>query len=238
MTNATAPAMPQPGIMDCAEIYYAPTDVYTRRRQGKFGIPLLVYVVAMIVVFFATKDLMKPLMDIQFNKSMAALVAKHPELTPEKMEAGRQFASKLAPVGVVVGSAVIPLAVGLVIWLVAKFAGAAMGLAQGMVVGVFSMFPVIIEYLVNAVQMALLDERAITSSYSLSIGPARFMEGASQSALALVGHIDAFTVWMAFLIYLGVKVIGKTSTRTAATVAVIAWLLGALPAVFGALRAG
>lgn len=237
MTSPTAPTTPQPGIMDCAEIFYAPSDVFNRRRQGKFGIPLLVYVVLMIVVFFATKDLMKPMMDLQFNKSMAAQQAKHPELTPEKMEAGRQVAAKFAPVGVVVGSAVIPLIVGLLVWLVAKFGGATLGMAQGMVVGVFSMFPVIVEYILNAIQMAMRGDTDVTSAYNLSLGPARFMEGASQVALALVGHIDVFTIWMAFLIYLGVKVIGRTSSRTAVTVAVVMWLLGALPAVFGAIRA-
>jgi hypothetical protein len=153
------------------------------------------------------------------------------------MEAGRQVAAKFAPVGVVVGSAVIPLIVGLLVWLVAKFGGATLGMAQGMVVGVFSMFPVVVEYILNAIQMAMRGDTDVTSAYNLSLGPARFMEGASQVALALVGHIDVFTIWMAFLIYLGVKVIGRTSSKTAVTVAVVMWLLGALPAVFGAIRA-
>jgi hypothetical protein len=55
---------------------------------------------------------------------------------------------------------------------------------------------------------------------------------------ALVGHIDLFTIWMAFLIYLGVKVIGHTSKQTAATVAVIMWIIGVLPALLGAMKAG
>ncbi len=239
MTDATAaPMASQPGIMDCAEIYYAPSSVFERRRQGKFGIPLLVYVVVMIVVFFATRDLMKPLTDLQFNKSMASTMAKNPQITAENLEKGRQFATKLAPVGVVVGSAVVPLIVGLIIWLIAKFAGAGLGLAQGMVVGVFMMFPSIAEYILNAIQLALMDESSVTTTYSLSVGPARFMHDASQTVLALVGHIDLFTIWMAFLVYLGVKVIGKTSTGTAATVAIVAWVLGALPALAGAIRAG
>jgi hypothetical protein len=235
---APAPTPSKPSVMDCAEIYYAPSDVFERRRQGKFGIPLLVYVVAMIVVFFATRDLMKPLMDAQFNKSMASVMEKNPQMTPEQLERSRAVAAKIAPVGVVFGSVIAPLLVGLLVWLVAKFAGGTLGLAQGMVVGVFSMFPVIVEYILNAIQMALIDTTGISSQYALSIGPARFMQDASQTILALIGHIDLFTIWMAFLIYLGVKVIGRTSRQTAATVAIVLWVLGALPALLGAMRAG
>jgi hypothetical protein len=41
---------------------------------------------------------------------------------------------------------------------------------------------------------------------------------------------------MAFLIYLGVKILGRTSKQTAATVAVILWIIGALPALMGAMK--
>lgn len=239
MTDATAaPAPPpaKPSVMDCAEIYYAPSDVFERRRQGKFGIPLLVYVIAMAVLFFATKDLMRPLFDAQASRNMAQLAEKHPEMTQEQLERGRAMGAKFAGVGVIVGSAIVPLAAGLIIWLVAKFAGVGLGLGQGMVVGVFMMFPALIEYILNAIQMAFVDTSAITSNYDVSIGPARFMHDASAVVRALVGHIDVFTIWMAFLIYLGVLVITRTSKQTAATVAVIMWIIGALPALMGAMK--
>jgi len=240
MTDAAAAPTPspgKPGIMDCAEIYYAPSEVFGRRRQGKFGIPLLVYVIAMAIAFFATKDLMRPFFDAQASRSMAQMLEKHPEMTQEQLERGRAIGAKFAGVGVIVGSAIVPLVAGLLIWLVAKFAGASLGLAQGMVVGVFMMFPAIAEYILNAIQMAFVDTSKIASNYDLSIGPARFMHDASATVRALVGHIDLFTIWMAFLIYLGVLVIGRTSRQTAATVAAIMWIIGALPALFGAIRA-
>jgi hypothetical protein len=223
--------------MDCAEIYYAPSDVFERRKQGKFGVPLLVYVIAMAVVFFATKDLMRPFFDAQASRQMAQVLKQHPEMTQEQLERGRAMGAKFAGVGVIVGSAIVPLVAGLLIWLVAKFAGAGLGLAQGMVVGVFMMFPAIIEYIVNAIQMAFVDTSALTSNYDISIGPARVMHDASAVMRSLVGHIDLFTIWMAFLIYLGVKVLGRTSKQSAVTVAVIMWIIGVLPALYGAMKA-
>jgi hypothetical protein len=235
---APAPTPAKPSVMDCAEIYYAPTGVFERRRQGKFGIPLLVYVIAMAIAFFATKDLMRPFFDMQAGRQMEQLQKQHPEMTQEQLERGRAMGAKFAGVGVIVGSALVPLVAGLLIWLVAKFAGAGLGLAQGMVVGVFMMFPAIIEYLINAIQMTFVDSSTLTSNYDISIGPSRFMHDASAVVRALVGHIDLFTIWMAFLIYLGVKVIGHTSKQTAATVAVIMWIIGVLPALLGAMKAG
>lgn len=235
---APAPTPANPSVMDCAEIYYAPSGVFQRRRQGKFGIPLLVYVIAMAIAFFATKDLMRPFFDAQASRQMAQVLAKNPQMTEEQFERGRAVAAKFAIVGVIVGSAVVPLVAGLLIWLVAKFAGAGLGLAQGMVVGVFMMFPAIAEYIINAIQMTFVDGSTLTSNYDISIGPARVMHDASAVTRALVGHIDVFTIWMAFLIYLGVKVIGRTSKQTAATVAVIMWIIGVLPALWGAIRAG
>lgn len=240
MTDAAAaptPAPGKPGLMDCAEIYYAPSDVFERRKQGKFGVPLLVYVIAMAVVFFATKDLMRPFFDAQASRQMAQVLKQHPEMTQEQLERGRAMGAKFAGVGVIVGSAIVPLVAGLLIWLVAKFAGAGLGLAQGMVVGVFMMFPAIIEYIVNAIQMAFVDTSALTSNYDISIGPARVMHDASAVMRSLVGHIDLFTIWMAFLIYLGVKVLGRTSKQSAVTVAVIMWIIGVLPALYGAMKA-
>jgi hypothetical protein len=42
---------------------------------------------------------------------------------------------------------------------------------------------------------------------------------------------------MAFVIFVGVKVIGRTSKQTATIVAVVCWLIGGLPALIGAIRA-
>ncbi len=233
---APAPTPSNPSVMDCAEIYYAPSDVFQRRRQGKFGIPLLVYVIAMAIAFFATKDLMRPFFDAQASRQMEQALKQHPEITQEQFERSQAVIRKFAGVGVIVGSAIVPLVAGLLIWLVAKFAGAGLGLAQGMVVGVFMMFPAIAEYIVNALQMAFIDGSTLTSNYDISIGPSRFLHDAPAVMRALVGHIDVFTIWMAFLIYLGVKILGRTSKQTAATVAVILWIIGALPAVMGAMK--
>jgi len=236
MTSPAAAPAPQPGIMDCAEIYYAPADVFERRRLGQFGIPLLIFIIVTLVIFFATRNLVQPLMDMDFNRGMAKAMAKNPQFTQDMANAAHANYMKFAPIGVVFFATIAPLLVGLVVWIVAKLSGAALGFKQGMTVGVFSMFPVIVEQIGNAAQMAM-NGGDVISKYDVSVGPARFMSGASEVARAAVGHLDLWTIWMAFVIYVGVKVIGKTSKQTAAIVAIVCWVLGALPALFGAIRA-
>ena len=48
---------------------------------------------------------------------------------------------------------------------------------------------------------------------------------------ALVGHIDLFTIWSAILIAIGVRVTGDATRNQAMGVAVVMWVLGALPAL-------
>lgn len=235
--TAPAPAADKPSIMDCAEIFYAPSDVFERRRQGKFGMPLLVFIVVSVVIFLAARDLLQPLLDIDFNRGMAKAMATNPQFTQDMANSAHATMTKFAPIGAAFFAVIMPFIVGFFVWLVAKFAGAALGLAQGMVIGVFAMFPTIVEGIANAVQMAM-NGGDVTSKYDVSIGPARFMTGASETIRVAVGHVDLWTIWMAFLIYLGVKVLGKTSKGTAMTVAIITWVLGVLPALIGALRNG
>ena len=55
---------------------------------------------------------------------------------------------------------------------------------------------------------------------------------------AVVGHIDLFTIWTAILVAIGLKVVGRATTAQAATGAAAVWILGLLPGVIGAIRAG
>jgi hypothetical protein len=47
-----------------------------------------------------------------------------------------------------------------------------------------------------------------------------------------------FTIWVTVLLAIGLYVVGKLSKQQAAIAAAIVWVIGALPAVFGALRQG
>lgn len=229
-----ADTVPSPGPADLVEIYYAPSDVFARRREGAFWLPLFVLLIAMTVIFYATRGVMQPVFDAEWQRGLAAMQAKNPQVTTEQLEQGRSFMQGFAVVGVVISMFLGPLIAGVLLWIVCKFAGVRETLAAAITVAVFAFYPMLIEALVNAVQAAfVVPEEAITSRFSLSLGPARFMEGTSQTTLGLVGHIDLFTIWSAILIGIGVKVTGGATQGQAIAVAVVMWVLGALPALLG-----
>lgn len=226
----------KPGLADCAEIYYSPGEVFERRRGGEWGGPYLVFVIAMIVIFFATRGLLQPMMDAETNRSLAKM-ATNPDVTPEQLEAARNMGQKFAVFGVAFFVVVIPFLAGLFLRLVSKIAGAAVTLKQTMAIGVLSLFPMILSSVVAGAQGAVLDESAQTGRYAFSIGPARFLNPDTTSPLAMgiAGHFDLFQLWIFFLMGLGVKVMGRTSTGTAVAVGVGMWVVSLLPALLGSL---
>ena len=235
--NDTAPASAaSPGPADLFEIYVSPSEVYDRRRGGKFGLPLVIFAIISIILFFVTKDLLRPVMDAEWRVASEKMLAKNPQLTADQVTGVRAMTEKFALVGVAIYSILGPLLAGLVLWIVTKFVGLKPSLPVAMTIAVFALFPVLIEYIVSAAQTFIVPEASIVSRYSLSLGPARFMDAASPVARAIVGHIDVFTVWTAFLMYIGLKVITRATSAQAAIAAGVTWLVGLIPPVMGAMR--
>ena len=230
------PTGPGPGAADLFEIYFAPSDVYDRRRGGQFGIPLLVFAVTSIILFFVTKDLLRPVMDAEWRVASQSIMEKNPQLTADQMAGMRSMGEKFALVGVAIYSVIGPLLAGLVLWIVSKFVGLKPRLPVAITLAVFALFPMLIEYLVSAAQSFVVPEESITSRFSLSLGPARFMDAASPVARAMVGHIDVFTIWTAVLMFIGLKVITRATNAQAAMAAAVTWLVGMIPPVMGAMR--
>ena len=219
------------GPSDLAEIFYAPTEVFERRREGGFWLPLFVLFVASAVIFYATRNVMQPVFDAEWARGVAKMRAQNPNITPEQLEQGKGMAQTFAIVGIFFSTFLGPLIAGVVLWVVCKMFGVRESLTAAITVAVFALFPFIIEGLVNAIQAAFLPEESITSRYSLSLGPARFLAGPASKMHALIGHIDVFTIWTAILIAIGVKVTGGATRNQAIGVAVVMWVLGALPAL-------
>jgi len=219
---------------DFLDIFVAPSTVFERRSDGKFGLALLVLSVAMAVLFLATRSAMAPIFDAEFTRAMAA----NPNLTPEQMEAGRKVS---ATVGSVFGIIIVPimaLLLGVVVWIGARAAGARLGYAQSATIATFALFPRLVDSVVAAVQALLMDEAKLNSRFSVSLGLGRFLDPDTTNSvlLALLGRIDVFTLWITVLVAIGLKTMGRTSTGSAALGAALVWLLGAIPLMFQGMR--
>src|ERR1041385_5626840 len=88
---------------DFIDVFIAPTQLFRRRSDGKFGHALVVLLVVIGVVFFLTRNAMQPIMDAEFQRSMAA----NPRVTPEQLETARKFAASFAPVFVIISIPIV-----------------------------------------------------------------------------------------------------------------------------------
>ena len=221
---------------DYLDVYGAPSRLFERRSDGKFGHAMLVFIIAAAVLYFATRTAMEPIMNAEFERGMAA----NPNLTPEQMEAGRKFAGIAGGIFVLVGTPIMMLLLGGIIWIVARVLGKALGYSQGATIATFAMFPRLVESVVSAAQALLMDEQNLNSRYKVSLGLGRFFdhETANPVVLALLGRIDVFTIWVTVLIAIGIKVMGRATTGQAVLGAVVVWLIGAIPMLIQAMRGG
>lgn len=219
---------------DYLDVFVAPSRLFERRSDGKFGQALLVFVIAAAVLFFATKTAMQPIMDAEFARSMA----KNPNVTPEMMEQGKKFQGIGAAIFILVGSPIVILLLGVVIWIAAKLVGKSLNYSQGATIATFAMFPRLVDGIANAVQALLMDEASLTSRYKVSLGVGRFLDPDSGVLIALAGRLDVFTLWITALVAIGIKVMTKATTGQAAAAAAFVWLVGALPVLLQALLAG
>lgn len=225
---------------DYLDVFLAPSDLFTRRSDGKFGQALLVLMILMTIAWFGTKTAMQPVMDAEFSRNIAAAMKANPSLTEDQLSAMRKFGETFGAIFVLGGTPIMILILGGAAWAAGRLVGAGLSYAQGATIITFAMFPRLVESAVNALQALLLDERLITSRYSVSLGVGRFLdpETAGMLTMAIVGRIDLFTLWVTALIAIGIKVMGRVGLGEAAAAAAMVWVIGALPAVYGAVRAG
>lgn len=224
---------------DFVDIFYAPSSVFARRADGKFGMPLLFLVLVGTVLFFLTKNATSPIMDAEFARQSAAAMRKNPQLTAEQMASGRGFFETFAPVFFAVGITLSIFGTGLVLWLVGKLFDAKESVAAAIMVATYAEVPRLVQILTNAAQGLVMSPESLNSMNSVGFNLARFMNpDGSAVMIALASRVDLFTIWVTVLLAIGLHVVGKIPKQQAAIVAAITWVVGALPTVFGALRNG
>lgn len=244
MTAPTAPTAPPPESAalweDFLEIFIKPSAVFERRKSAGFIVPLLVLTVVIALLWFGLRDAMAPIIEADTARTMAKAMAKNPQITEEVIAQQVAGANKMTPIFGTIAVPVIVLLVGLFTWLAGKMVGAAMSLGAAMMIATYSYYPKVLGFLVTGAEVLLLPEDQVTGGASVSVGPARLLDPDTASTL-LVGtlvRLDLFTLWVTFLIAVGVRVVAKVPMSKALVTAGIVWLIGHLPTLVGGLAAG
>jgi Yip1 domain len=242
MTDAGAEPTPtKAGLWeDFIDIFTQPSVVFERRREGTFGLAMLILVVVSGVLFFALHNGLAPIMDAEMAKAAAAMASKNPSITPDQIASQQAMMEKFAPIGIILFLPIGILIGAVLLWLAGKVIGASVAFAAAMMITTYAQVPRIAETVLNAIQGLLLSPESITSRYSVQIGPARFLDAASANPvlLAILGGLDLFTIWITVLLAIGLAVVARVPRSKAAIAAGAVWLITLLPGLYQAFSQG
>lgn len=246
-TNAPEPAVPSSAPTaapkasvweDFVDIFYAPSQVFERRRDGRFGLALVVLAVLTGILFWVAFRNLSAIFDAQWERQVGQIMAANPQVTSEQLEKGHAMQGVLAPIFSVVMAAVGPLVLGIVLWVIARLFEAQLSLRQGITIAVYSQFPRLLTWVVAIILGMVLAPERMTSMYSVMLSPAMFLpfDSTPKLLLAVASRFDVLILWATALIAIGTHVIGRIPKARAFAVAAIIWILGAAPAIWGASK--
>ena len=235
----SAPA-PKPTALweDFADIFYAPAQVFARRRDGRFGIALLVIVVVGTALYF----LFRPMWESVTDAAITQQLSTNPDLSPEQVAQARATAAKFAVAGglaqALIGYPILIALVALLVWFVGKIFGSTQRFAQAMTIATYANVPRLLGTVIAGGLFSLGYPEQARSPNSILLSPLRLIDEASVSVTAatLLGRLDVFTIWTTALIGVGLHVVGGLPKSKAALAAAIVWLVASALAVASAAR--
>lgn len=238
MTTTTSEEISAPGEHaslweDFIDIFYSPREVFARRSAGRWVVMLAIVTVAMALLFYASRGVLSPIFDAEFARAMS----RNPNLTPEQMATAKKMSGVFGLVGFVVAFPVGIIVAGLVLWAVGKIFDSVATLGVAILIATYAQIPRLLQMLLSIVQGLLMDASSLRSQYSVSFSPARFLDPDTVSpiVMGLVGRVDLFVLWSTVLLAIGLQVLGRVPRAQAYLAALVVWLVGALPALLGAL---
>ena len=235
VAHPDAPAAPRASLWeDFIDIFYAPREVYERRREGRFGLVLLVFTLLTAVLFFAMQGPLADVFAAEFQRNAPQAAGGAGQMTAEQLAQARRMATIFGMLGVLVGVPLAVIATGAVLWAVGKLFEFSGTLGMAILVVTYAQIPRLLQSLGMLLQGLLGEPRSLAAT---SVGPARFLDPdtASATLVAILMRLDVFYVWSTILIAIGAQVIGRVPPARSYLLAVIVWAAGALPTLAGAM---
>jgi Yip1 domain len=217
-------------VEDFVDIFYAPSQVYERHREGNFGLALALLCVLGAVIFFATRAVLEPVYDATFEQGMREAMKQNPNLPAGAMETGRKFAMISMMAMAAIGPALMAFFSGLILFMVSRLMDLRPTFTQAMTVTAFAQIPrFTLGTLAMAAQMLLLNPEPVPTAYGIALSPARFLPpDTSMRLVSLAMRFELFTLWATVLIGIGVAVVFRTDKRKGFMTAALVWFVASL----------
>ena len=218
---------------DLIDIFYAPSQVYERRRDGRFGLALVALIVLTALFVGLFWNVIQSMFAATAEMSLRAAVAKG-QMSTEQVQAARNMGGTMGGILAVLAVPIGCLLTAFLVWLFGKLLDAPTKFGQAMAIVTLAQIPRTLSWLAIGLQGLLGDPDKPIFAYL--IGPTRFMdpESTSHMVLGLLSRFDLFIIWATILIAIGVSVIARVSRAKGAMVALAVWLIASSTALMQA----
>jgi hypothetical protein len=219
---------------DFIDIFYAPSNVFTRREKSGYGMQLLIVCVLAALFAFATRSISAQIFDVEFQRGAAKAIAQNPQITMDQMNNMRGIQEKIFGFASYIFTPLGIFILALFTWVSAKIVSAKLSYEQTVMIVTLAWVPRLVGQLVVTVQGLLMDTSTITSMYDVMVSPARFMNSETGNAkvIALLGNIEVFSIWYAVLVGIGIATIAKVPRSKGYAAAAIVFVVTSIPSLF------
>jgi hypothetical protein len=224
---------------DVLEVLWAPANVFDRSRANGVGMYILVLTAITLVIVLATKGLIQPYIDANFDVQMQQMAARGKPMPAEAVAAAQKFAVYGF---IATGVLMIPvgaLITGLLVLIGGKVVSARFTFGQAMLIATLASVPRVLSFVATAVQGAMADPQSIRSFSDASLGAARFVDpvATSPALMAMLANLDVFNLWQFVIMAIGISVVGRVERSAGFVGALVGWGLGVALTVVPALLA-
>src|SRR5690606_22617871 len=129
------------------------------------------------------------------------------EMTPEQMQNARRMGSIIGTASILIAFPIGVMIIGVALWGLGKIFDFSGTVGMAILIVTYAQFPRMLQSVALLIQGLLLRPDSLAAT---SVGPARFLDPSSASAvlLGLLMRLDIFYIWSTVLIAIGAQVIG------------------------------
>ncbi len=221
---------------DIVDVFVAPAELYRRHEKDSFVVPWLVVSIIGAVLYYAFLSANKA---IALAAMQAQLARQGVTEVPAQAQGFANAMNNLGGIIVPIVYVLMFLLIGLAIWVVGMIAKGGPTYRQAIMIPAWAALVLPLSQVLLGVllTMKLNSGGEISAVRDASTGLLRFVGSDTMNPILqpVLGIVDLFWIWQAVLWFIALKAICRWPTGKAAGVALVCWLLIAVPGLIGAM---